>query len=423
MKKFILLLVVIIICGYNPSSLCQYLSPKGMMQEIKNNGSEVFQVDLNGEKCALLKISSPNNFITNVEGNIIGDKNYDNNSLNIYITSNSKYLKIFPQTGIPVLLNLKELNNGNNISGGKVYHITLDTKQEIKDLFKNAFVAKNREIPIEEQVSIEELHNLAKNGNVEAVAALGSLNLKSQDYKQAYEYFSKAAEKGNARGYNGLGLLYEFGAYLTKDPDKAFHYYSRAVEHGSNLAYMNIANCYQYGVGTEIDYDKALYYYKKAADKGIEGANGAFAILYYLQAEDKDADIFIEYVSKGKSLDDSDAYLAAGFAYNDGVLVPQDYNLAFRYFQKSYELGNDIALYCLARSFFYGYGTPQNDNKAFLYFKLSAELGNPDSQYYLAECYRYGYGTIQSREKAMEWYQKSAEQDWDEAIEALKEFK
>jgi TPR repeat protein len=42
--------------------------------------------------------------------------------------------------------------------------------------------------------------------------ALGSLFYnETKDYNQAAEWFRKAAEKGNARALNNLGICYEFG--------------------------------------------------------------------------------------------------------------------------------------------------------------------------------------------------------------------
>ena len=63
----------------------------------------------------------------------------------------------------------------------------------------------------------------AAEGYAEAMNALGSLFYNElKDYKQAVEWFKKAAERGFTRALSNLGLCYEYGHGVDKDRDTAF---------------------------------------------------------------------------------------------------------------------------------------------------------------------------------------------------------
>ncbi len=46
--------------------------------------------------------------------------------------------------------------------------------------------------------------------------------------QEALEWFISAAEKGNADAQNALGILYEWGYGVEKDPQKAAYWYDQA---------------------------------------------------------------------------------------------------------------------------------------------------------------------------------------------------
>ena len=54
----------------------------------------------------------------------------------------------------------------------------------------------------------------------------------TQDYKKAVEWYTKAAEQGDARGQNNVGTMYDNGDGVTKDYKKAFEWYTKSAEGG-----------------------------------------------------------------------------------------------------------------------------------------------------------------------------------------------
>ena len=93
-----------------------------------------------------------------------------------------------------------------------------------------------------------------------------------KDYKQAFEWYKKAAEYGHAPAQYHLGLCFEFGAGIEQNYTKAVEWYKKAAEQGNKFAQNSLGECYYYGKGVEPNYTKAVEWYKKAAEQGVTTA-------------------------------------------------------------------------------------------------------------------------------------------------------
>jgi uncharacterized protein len=79
-----------------------------------------------------------------------------------------------------------------------------------------------------------------------------------------------------------LGLMYEKGLGVPKNPElaakhfaKAFEVYTDRSRYRNYLAYKGLADCYRYGRGTDVDFKKAFEFYMKAAElNSIEAMHG-----------------------------------------------------------------------------------------------------------------------------------------------------
>ena len=163
----------------------------------------------------------------------------------------------------------------------------------IEGMQENSFCMK-------EDYLLEEVNN----GNIDAMYLLGKLNWESDYIGEAFEWFSKAAEKGQADATYFIGNFYwhptgwgfvepsnekaieyyekaaELGSAMAmselgkqylqgtvaveKDEVKAFELFQKAAELGNSEGYYWLAMCYQYGSGVEKDFEKAFNYAIKA---------------------------------------------------------------------------------------------------------------------------------------------------------------
>ena len=88
------------------------------------------------------------------------------------------------------------------------------------------------------------------------------------------------ANDGDSTAQTALGLLYERGLGVARDPAQALVWYRRAAAQGDALAEFHIGSLYERGAGVSRDYSEAAAWYQRASDKGNESAQAALAYLY-----------------------------------------------------------------------------------------------------------------------------------------------
>ncbi len=108
-----------------------------------------------------------------------------------------------------------------------------------------------------------------------------------------------------------------------------------------------------------------------------------------------------------KGIDDACAYL--GKMYYEGTGVAQNYNEAFKCFQKAADNGVTGAYTWLGVMYYDGQGVAQNYEKAFLWTKKAAENGAANAYVGLGVMYCNGQGVVQNYHEAFKWFQKAAD--------------
>ena len=221
------------------------------------------------------------------------------------------------------------------------------------------------------------LERLAEDGNSDAMVMLSFdwyLLDKENDDDKAFFWGQKAADAGNLRGMEILGLYYFCGIGVKEDEEKYIFWNRKAAELG-HPASMNIMGNHCLEIGS---YTVARDWYQKAADTG----------------DDED---------KGEALNH------IGILYSNGLLGKEDAVTAARYYEQAADLGEAWGAYNLAGCYLNGNGVPHNEENAFAYYQQAAEAELADGMNELAGCYANGIGTRQDDEKALFWYQKAAE--------------
>lgn len=101
------------------------------------------------------------------------------------------------------------------------------------------------------------LRKLAKKGNATAQFYVGKFCFDSGDFKYAFYWYRKSADKGFANSQNNLGVMYENAYHVTKDEFEAFRLYQLAAEQNLGIAQRNVERCYYDGVGVYESNDEA----------------------------------------------------------------------------------------------------------------------------------------------------------------------
>jgi hypothetical protein len=90
------------------------------------------------------------------------------------------------------------------------------------------------------------------------------------DYKTAFELFSKACDSGDVKGCFHLALLYYYGRGVKQDYFKAVELFSKACDGGEAKACFWLGIMYEKGKDVQQDITKALELYAKAYEMGDE---------------------------------------------------------------------------------------------------------------------------------------------------------
>ena len=96
--------------------------------------------------------------------------------------------------------------------------------------------------------------------------------------KLSLEELKELAEQGDAKAQNSFANLYCYGKDVKKDYKKAVKWYSKSAVQGHAVAQFNLASCYYNGCGVERDLKKAVEWWTKSAEQGYSDAQNSLAV-------------------------------------------------------------------------------------------------------------------------------------------------
>ena len=135
-------------------------------------------------------------------------------------------------------------------------------------------------------VEAEKWLNMAlNNGENNALVGLADIHMRQGKKEEAMKLLTKAATLGNPMAMNNLGFCYQNGQGVSTDKEIAVYWFQKAVDANCDLAFANLAICYRDGIGVKKDIKKTVELLKK----GVEFCN-AFCMqqlgLFYKQGID-----------------------------------------------------------------------------------------------------------------------------------------
>ena len=117
---------------------------------------------------------------------------------------------------------------------------------------------------------------LAERGNVLAQYKLGLMYNNGegvpQDFRQAVNWFNRAAVLGYAPAQSSLGVKFEKGQGVKRNYSEAVRWYRFGAEQGYAMAQYRLGRMYVLGQGVRRDYTEAFAWFKIAAGLGLEDA-------------------------------------------------------------------------------------------------------------------------------------------------------
>lgn len=250
----------------------------------------------------------------------------------------------------------------------------------------------------------------AEEGNAQSQTFLADMYFSRHAYVKAFEWYGKAAEKGDARAQFKLGKMYALGQGIARNYADAFKWNQKAAKQGFVPALHNLGVMYESGKGVPKDVQQAVLMYRKAAEAGL--AQAQFALGDRLERGDGVARDYVEalkWFTRAAEQGLASAQTYVGRLYEHGHGVPRDFTEAARWYQKAAEQGDPVGENNLGHLYWMGEGVSQNLATAFKWYRKAAEHGNVFGQGNLAYCYYWGKGVAQNYGEAAKWYRKAAE--------------
>lgn len=223
-----------------------------------------------------------------------------------------------------------------------------------------------------------------------------------QDFKSAFSYFSKAADKNNHPcAQYCLGVCYDHGLGVDPDTAKAKEWYELSAAQNNAAALYKLGLYYEY---TNPDIEKALIFYRLAAEKDFSFAQCALGSCYY-----SGSGVLIDYYEAAKYFslaakqNNADAQAWLGLLFFSGNGFDADISKAKHWYTLAANQNHPLAQYVLGTFYYDGKGVKQDFEEAFRLFSLSASQGNVSACSKLSECYRWGYGVGKNENLANMW--------------------
>jgi TPR repeat protein len=270
----------------------------------------------------------------------------------------------------------------------------------------------------------ERCTHLAKNGNSEAQAQLGSYYMigsygSNIDYKEAFHWLRNASANSSSLGMYYLGVIYDKG-YGDVIPDRmrAARYYEINIEKirkrakaGDLSRIFALADMYYYGRGVKRDYKAAYKMYEYCVSKAYYPAIQMLGIIHYTGhggKKDIEAARDLLYKASAKNYPIAMYYLSKVYTELNKP------GPAVKWLQKSAQGGYPPAMYDMAVLYKNGIEVDRNDAEAKLLMMKAAQAGFAPAQFKAAD-----YSS--DKEIKFEWIKKASERGFVPAMLKLAE--
>ncbi len=244
----------------------------------------------------------------------------------------------------------------------------------------------------------------------------GEVFFRQGQFAQAFALFTKASRVNYPAGHYYLGLSYNTGSGVRRNPAKAKEYFERAVEGGYDLANYPLSLMYRTGRGVEKNEQKADEYHAKAMQSVVTQANQGEVLPQYYFAETlengygtqggKDEKSALDWYRKAADQGYAPAQYALGRLYNEGRGTRKDYEAANEWLGKAAGQGLRDAQFQLGYNYLLDRGRKDLAEGAGL-MRQAADQDHPEAQYYLGVLSALGLGTAPDKEAARNLLQRA----------------
>jgi len=225
-------------------------------------------------------------------------------------------------------------------------------------------------------------------------------------YLTAFNHALPRAKLGDRAAQLLIGVLYDKGLGIKKNPKEAAQWYKFAAENGSTEAQFSYALKLLEGVHVRKDKKAARQYLQKAADAGHSVAQFNYAqMIVDERPTSRGIKLALSYYEKAAAGGVADAYFALAQIYTRGYgTVTSDEKAARNMLIKAALNNVENAQIELGIWLANGRGGEKDLDGALAWFRIAALRGNVIAQNRLARMYALGLGTKVKPDEAAKWY-------------------
>lgn len=193
------------------------------------------------------------------------------------------------------------------------------------------------------------------------------------DYFTALKEWEVAAQQGDFKAQNNLGLLYEKGEGVSQDHQKAIFWYRKSAEQGNPIAQFNLGYSYANGRGVPKDLEKALSWYEKSAMQGDASSAFNMGLIYEKERRVRNYNLTLQWYTVAAHRCSTKAMVNLGVMYNRGRGVSQDKIIALKWNQGAAGLGDKYAQYKVGLRYLDQEIIPQDLVRAYMWLSLAGQ--------------------------------------------------
>jgi len=244
-----------------------------------------------------------------------------------------------------------------------------------------------------------------------------------------YNTTSAYARNGDATAQYNLGICFNSGLGVPKDPVQAVGWWRKSAAQGFAPAMYNLGYSYMNALGVKADLVEGAAWYRKSAELGHVPAMCNLGICYEDGAGvPVDTSEAIRWLGKAAAKGDAAAILrldlmrsrlSAGKGNSDGtkskgrqVASPETMQRDLAEFLTRAKGGDSYAQWRLGFIYEQGLGVPVDYVESARWWRMAADQGHPGAEFSIGYCYARGEGVPRDLAEAVRWYRKSSAQGY-----------
>ncbi|MCM8533948.1 MAG: sel1 repeat family protein [Lentisphaeraceae bacterium] len=228
--------------------------------------------------------------------------------------------------------------------------------------------------------AIKYLKTAAELGDSGAMHYLGNIYARDHEHRnadQAFKWINMAASKGYTASLYVLGTFYRQGFGVQINYAKAATFFEKAAEKNDKRALETLGDMYRLGELGEPNYEKALAYFVKSTMDGSSTALVKIAEMYLAgKGVKKNIPEGLTLLEEAARRSEVLAMNRLGDLYTRGLIVPADFDKAYKWYLASAEEGDANGMFVVSLALFSGNGVEKNHLEAVKWMQMSASKGH-----------------------------------------------